>query len=146
MKCESFARKVIWLVTDMDNEDKQKKLTTIIQQQNVELKLDKIQTFILTFLFFWLYFSMKSYIPQRNRYTAILITCFHLRINASIKSVSSLVSRLFSMDSLYCLGNSLLHCYNTLQQYSENNKNISIPAGLALPCLPWTIMGNTAFS
>ena len=52
LKCESFARKVIWLVTDMDNEDKQKKLTTIIQQPNVELKLDKIQTFILTLFSF----------------------------------------------------------------------------------------------
>ena len=33
--------------------------------------------------------------------------------------------KVLSMDSLYCLGNSLLHCYNnTLQQQSENNKNI----------------------
>ena len=34
--------------------------------------------------------------------------------------------KVISMDSLYCLGNSLLHCYNTLQQVSENNKNITL--------------------
>ena len=55
--------------------------------------------------------------PENNVETGILCP----------NKIRSTGLKVISMDSLYCLGNSLLHCYNTLQtlqQYSENNKNI----------------------